>query len=266
MDNRLKLFIFDCDGTLVDSQEMIVAAMHQAYRAHDLDLPAREAVLGIVGLSLPVAFARLGAGVDGFPVAGLVEEYRAAFFALRSSGRHLEPLYPGARDAVEALAARPGVRLGIATGKSQRGVRAVLRCHGLIDRFHTIKTSDDAPSKPDPGMVLAAMEEAGVGPADTVVIGDTVFDVAMAHAAGCRAIGVTWGYHAADTLAGAGAHAVIEDFAALVPTLETMWDGEAGVFASATPLAPPLPACGERSPAEAQRRRVGGAPPPDVGQ
>jgi phosphoglycolate phosphatase len=239
MAKPLKLVIFDCDGTLVDSQDMIVAAMHQAYRSHDLEVPARETLLGIVGLSLPAAFARLGEGRDGFPVAGLVDQYRAAFFALRASEQHLEPLYPGARDAVEALAARPGVLLGVATGKSQRGVRAVLGRHGLLDRFCTIKTSDDAPSKPDPGMVLAAMAEAGVGPADTIVVGDTVFDIAMAAAAGCAAIGVTWGYHAADALAGAGAHAVIEDFAALVPTLEDMWRRRGLADA---PLAPPLPA------------------------
>ncbi len=113
---------------------------------------------------------------------------------------HLEPLYPGAADAVAALARRDDIVLGIATGKSQRGVRAVLARHGLLEHFITIKTADDAPSKPDPGMVLHAMSEAGVAADDTVVVGDTVYDIAMARAAGAAAIGVTWGYHPRDAL------------------------------------------------------------------
>ena len=74
---------------------------------------------------------------------------------MRQSGEQMEPLYPGAADAIVALARRDDVALGIATGKSQRGVRLVLTHHGLLDHFITIKTADDAPSKPDPGMVIA---------------------------------------------------------------------------------------------------------------
>ena len=127
------------------------------------------------------------------PVDGLVTCYKTAFAALRQSDQHLEPLYPGARAALDALGRRPDTLLGIATGKSQRGVRAVLGRHGLSERFATIQTADDAPSKPHPGMVLAAMRETGVPPRDTVVVGDTVFDVEMARAAGARAIGVAMG-------------------------------------------------------------------------
>jgi phosphoglycolate phosphatase len=136
---------------------------------------------------------------------------------------HLEPLYPGAAQAVSDLARRDDVVLGIATGKSQRGVRNVLARHGLLEHFITIMTADDAPSKPDPGMVLAAMREAGVAADDTVVVGDTVFDIAMARAAGAAAIGVTWGYHSGAALGEAGASALIEEFAALVPTLDKLW-------------------------------------------
>ena len=113
--------------------------------------------------------------------------------------------------------------LGIATGKSQRGVRLVLGHHGLLDHFITIKTADDAPSKPDPAMVVHAMREAGVEAADTVVVGDTVYDIAMARAAGAQAIGVAWGYHRAAALTESGAFAVIDDFADLIPTLDEIW-------------------------------------------
>jgi phosphoglycolate phosphatase len=202
---------------------MICAAMSAAYAAHDLPCPPRERILSIVGLSLAEAFARLGAGEGRVPLPTLVESYKAAFNGLRQSPEHLEPLFPGARAALDALSSRADIVLGIATGKSQRGVRAVLGHHDLLARFHTIKTADDAPSKPHPGMVQAAMDEAGVGPRDTIVVGDTVYDIAMARAAGARAIGVSWGYHAAEDLHAEGADIVIDDYAALLPALETLW-------------------------------------------
>jgi phosphoglycolate phosphatase len=224
MAKSLKLVIFDCDGTLVDSQHMILAAMHEVYGIHGIAVPDRETLLSVIGLSLPQAFEKLGNGAASFPVASLCDGYRASFQAMRAAQKHhLEPLYPGAADAVRSLARRDDIVLGIATGKSQRGVRAVLARHGLLEHFITIKTADDAPSKPHPGMVLDAMREAGIGAADTVVIGDTAFDIAMARAAGAPAIGVSWGYHPGDSLRAAGAFAVIDDFAALPGTLDTMW-------------------------------------------
>jgi phosphoglycolate phosphatase len=227
MTNTLKLIIFDCDGTLVDSQHMIVAAMHEAYRDHHLPVPARERLLSIVGLSLADAFRTLGEGHPDYPVTSLVDRYRAAYAALRQAQVHIEPLFPGARDTIEALARRPETMLGIATGKSRRGVEGVLARHHLLGHFLTIKTADDAPSKPDPAMVIEAMRETGAMPADTVVIGDTAFDIKMARAAGVTGVGVAWGYHPPDALRAAGAVAVIEQFPELVPTLERMWAASA---------------------------------------
>ncbi|MGE3144911.1 MAG: HAD-IA family hydrolase [Pseudorhodoplanes sp.] len=226
------LILFDCDGTLVDSQQMICAAMQQAFADHNLACPPRPKVLAIVGLSLPVAVARLAEGRAGFPVDSIVERYKAAFFRMRQSGEYVEALYPGAREAVESLAAQPQVQLGIATGKSQRGVRAVLGHHGLLSHFSVIKTADDAPSKPHPGMVLDAMTETGAQPQHTVLIGDTSYDMQMARAAGVRAIGVNWGYHPVDALRAAGAQAVVESFAELarmldaIPSLRVRGEGD----------------------------------------
>jgi phosphoglycolate phosphatase len=222
MRKTLKLVVFDCDGTIVDSQHMICSAMTRAYEGHGMVAPARERMLSIVGLSLIEAFRVLGDDAPGYPVATLAEQYKNAFHALRASGAYMEPLYPGAAEAIAALALREDVVLGVATGKSQRGVRLVLGHHGLVDHFITIKTADDAPSKPDPGMVLAAMREAGVDARDTVVVGDTVYDMQMAQAAGASAIGVAWGYHSRDSLAATGA-TVIDDYATLVPTLDKIW-------------------------------------------
>lgn len=223
MANPLKLVVFDCDGTLVDSQLMIVSAMTSAYEAHGIALPQRETLLSVIGLSLMEAFTALGNGDKRFPVATMAEHYRDAFHAMRASGAVMEPLYPGAADAVADLAKREDVVLGIATGKSQRGVRMVLKHYGLLDHFVTIKTADDAPSKPHPGMVLDAMREAGAEPANTIVVGDTAYDVTMARAAGASAVGVTWGYHRTERLSDAGAHAVVETFPELMPTLDKIW-------------------------------------------
>jgi phosphoglycolate phosphatase len=220
--NPLKLVVFDCDGTLVDSQHMIVASMRQAFADHAREAPSREEILSIVGLSLPEAIGQL-IGEQDPQVDSLTEGYKTAFHALRAADKGMEPLYDGAREALDALAGRDDVIVGMATGKSQRGVRLVMGHHGLYDRFSVIKTADDAPSKPHPGMLIDAMAEMGVGPADTVMIGDTSFDMAMARAAGCAALGVSWGYHHPQDLADAGAHDVIHRFDALVPWLDGRW-------------------------------------------
>ena len=229
MNSRRKLIIFDCDGTLVDSQHMICAAMQQAYADHRLDCPPRETLLSIVGLSLTESFQRLSDGADGFPVESMVERYKAAFFAMRAAQTDMEPLFPGVREIVERLSAREDMVLGIATGKSQRGVRMVLGHHGLLQHFTTIKTADDAPSKPHPGMVNECMREAGVGGLQTVVVGDTTYDMEMAHAAGAFAIGVSWGYHPAQELRAARAHAVIDRCTDLSEWLDLIFSPKAFV-------------------------------------
>ncbi|WP_428030535.1 HAD-IA family hydrolase [Ancylobacter sp.] len=220
----MKLILFDCDGTLVDSQHVIVAAMGRAFARAALPMPPREAVLGIVGLSLVEAMQQLGEGAPGFPAERLADLYREAFRELRTEPDFHEPMYPGMRPLIDTLSARDDVLLGIATGKSQRGVAAVLGHHGLQGRFATIQTADDAPSKPHPAMVLQAMAATGAEPMDTVLIGDTSFDMVMARAAGARAIGVTWGYHARDLLQQSGAERLVSDADDLLRAIDAMWE------------------------------------------
>jgi phosphoglycolate phosphatase len=220
----MRLILFDVDGTLIDSQQMICAAMDDAYRHHGIAVPPREKLLSIVGLSLTDAFRRLAGGAD-HPIDGLTSRYKEAYFALREAGKHEAPLYPGALHAIEQLAKRKDMVLGLATGKSRRGVAAALSKYNFAGDFVTIQTSDTSPSKPHPDMVLSAMRETGITAADTVVIGDTAFDMEMARAAGAAGIGVSWGYHPAEDLRGAGAVAVIDDFASLGAALDALWPG-----------------------------------------
>lgn len=227
----MRLVVLDVDGTLVDSQALIVAAQRAAFAACGLPAPSRERSLSIVGLSLPEAFTAL-VGPRG-PVEALAEAYRQAFAKLRADPAHAEPLFPGAAETVSRLAARPDLVLGIATGKSRRGVAHLVERHGWGRLFATIQTADDAPSKPDPGMLIRAMAETGIKATATAMVGDTTFDIDMGRAAGVRAIGVAWGYHPVASLREAGAETVIGAFGELEPLL----DGESSSHSRRTPEA-----------------------------
>ncbi len=218
-----KLVIFDCDGTLVDSQDLIVQAMNQAFIEARLTPPPRQRTLSIVGLSLLEAMQVLvpeAAEDDQHQLAGL---YKHSFGQLVANTNRKEPLYEGAAETVRSLSNRADVVLGIATGKSQRGVRRVLAEHDLQECFVTLQTADDAPSKPHPAMIHQAMSEAGAEPRDTVMIGDTVYDLQMAKAAGVVAIGVDWGYHSPDDLRACSPDALLSNFSQLHNILEAFW-------------------------------------------
>jgi phosphoglycolate phosphatase len=223
----MKLVLFDCDGTIVDSQHAIVAAMEQAFAASGRPAPERRAVVSVVGLSLGRAIERLAPGVDHDGVLRLAEDYKAAFAQLRARPDHDEPLFPGAREAIDALSARDDVRLGIATGKSMRGVVTLLEREGLTHHFITIQTADTHPSKPDPSMILSALEETGIAPEQAVMVGDTTFDMEMARVAQIGAIGVGWGYHPLGALGSAGAHRLIDSYAELLPAIDSLLECEA---------------------------------------
>ncbi|MDQ2878898.1 MAG: HAD-IA family hydrolase [Pseudomonadota bacterium] len=204
--NRLALF--DCDGTLVDSQANICTAMERTFTAAALPVPSREGIRRVVGLSLVEVIRVLLPDADDTRHRALAEGYRATFFQMRISGQFdEEPLFDGIIVALDALAAA-GWMFGVATGKSDRGLAHVLAHHGLADRFVTLQTADRHPSKPHPSMIELAMTEAGAAPETTVMIGDTSYDMLMARAAGARALGAGWGYHPPHELIAAGAYDV----------------------------------------------------------
>ena len=207
----MKLVIFDCDGTLVDSQHNITAAMAYAFTAHGLAPPPVPEILSVVGLSLPESFRVLAGQHPLATQRTLAEHYRDAFASGKLERRQEEPLYPAIRETIAFLAELPNVRLGVATGKSKRGVARLFDRENWHGHFHTIQTADDHPSKPHPSMIRKAMAEAGASPAATVMVGDTAFDMEMARNAGVGAIGVAWGYHAPERLKEAGAHRILDD-------------------------------------------------------
>lgn len=202
-----RLAVFDCDGTLSDGQAAVCTAMEAAFAEAGLPAPDPRQVRRIVGLSLPQAVARLAPDAAAGAQAHAVDAYKQAFRRARMEGSLDEPLFGGIAELLARLHGS-GWLLGVATGKSERGLASCLKAHGVFDVFVTLQTADRHPSKPDPAMIEAAMAEAGAAPDDTVMIGDTVYDIDMARAAGCRAIGVAWGYHAPEELLAAGAEAV----------------------------------------------------------
>lgn len=219
----LRLILFDVDGTLVDSQGDIIAAMTRAFDGAGQVVPDRDAILSIVGLSLDVAIPRLAPDLPPDMHRSMVQGYKDAYMQLRADQGVAvsSPLYPGIRDLIETLHAVPHYLLGVATGKSRRGLDKLLDGHGLQKTFVTQQVSDHHPSKPHPAMIEAALSETGLDPAQAVMIGDTSFDMDMARAAGVTPIGVSWGYH--DRAALSAAHSVIDTASDLPDLLTRIW-------------------------------------------
>ena len=133
-------------------------------------------------------------------------------------------MYPGAKQVLADLGNAPEYVLGVATGKSRRGLDKLIEAHNLEGVFATQQVADFHPSKPHPSMIFAAMTETGTDPEHTVMIGDTSYDMDMAKAAGVRALGVNWGYHDRDRLS--GACGIIDRFEELSEGLNRLWSAE----------------------------------------
>ncbi len=211
----LKLAIWDMDGTIVDSREVISTAMMRAFESCGLEPPDYDRTRRIVGLGLEEACQRLAP--MGYPpdaLSRLVEAYRAAFVLRRRDRDFREPLYEGAVETLQRLAGNDWL-IAMATGKSRRGIAALFEMHPLAQYFDTIHCADDGPGKPHPAMVLEAMKATGAAGDETVMIGDATHDIEMGRNAGVHTVGVSWGFGRADELGAAGAHVIVDDFGAL---------------------------------------------------
>lgn len=219
----MKLVVFDMDGTLIDTHGLITEQMGVTFTGAGLPAPTPEASRRVIGLSLPVAIGQLVGSDDAELIDRLVASYRGNYRSSLDVSSDREPLFPGTRPMLDRLHKQPEMLLGIATGKGLNGVHRILGNHGLEKHFTTLQTPDHNPSKPHPGMLLRAMAETGAAPGDTIMIGDTVFDIELANAAGVRSIGVTWGYHEPSELVAAGAAAMIQHYDELDQTIERLW-------------------------------------------
>lgn len=207
----MKLVLFDCDGTLVDSAHLIHEVMGRTFRDFGMDAPEPAATRSIIGLTLDRAIARL-LGLDDVDAksSDMTAHYRSIFRPVRDEPGMQEPLYPGIRQLIDDISARDNLILGAVTGKSRRGLDTICDTHGFNTTFFVSRTADDCPSKPHPAMVLECCAHTGISAADTVVIGDSIYDMEMAKAAGARAIGVSWGYGSVEDLKRSGADVIVE--------------------------------------------------------
>ncbi|KQV81591.1 HAD-IA family hydrolase [Rhizobium sp. Root1220] len=202
----MKLALFDCDGTLVDSAALIHAVMARTFVDFGHARPELSQTKSIIGLTLDIAIARMQGKphVDDEAVA-MTAHYKAIYPGVREEVGVDVPLFPGIEPLIEALASQDEILIGAVTGKSRRGLVHILEAHGLAPHFIVSRTADDCPSKPHPAMVTECCSETKMNPADTIVIGDAIYDMQMAKAAGATAVGVSWGYASINDLLAAGA-------------------------------------------------------------
>ena len=193
---QLRLLVFDWDGTLMDSTASIVRAARAAIR--DLGLPERspDAIRDIIGLGLKESWTALFPELDARSYLPFVDRYRE-HFVLRERDR--SALYPGVEHTLGCLRAS-GWSLAVATGKSRAGLDHDLQRTGLSETFDASRTADETRSKPDPQMLCELLDELDIRPQATLMIGDTEYDLQMAHAAGVASLGITWGAHSEDRL------------------------------------------------------------------
>ena len=216
MARRFDLLVFDWDGTLMDSAAAITTALQCACRDLGFPVPSEERARYVIGLGLDDAMAHILPELDRASYPRLRERYRAHF--LEQDAR--TSLFEGAAETISGLHAR-GYLLGVATGKSRRGLERALSATGLKQYFHATRCADETLSKPHPAMLLELMEELAVPRDRTLMIGDTTHDMGMAHAAGVPRLAVAYGAHAREALLSFEPVACMDDLDALRQWIRT---------------------------------------------
>lgn len=213
----IKLLICDWDGTLMDSEATIVAAMSAAYRALGLPSPEYTAIRHIIGLSLEHAVARLSPDLDVPLRAEVVAGYRRQYATIADTPL----LFPGVRETLVALQSS-GLYLAVATGKSRAGLARALTQTGLGTLFVTTRTADESAPKPSPAMLYEILDDLDLDPHEACMLGDTEYDLAMAAAAGMHGAAVSYGAHAPDQLRRHRPAFMLDEFAELPANLAAL--------------------------------------------
>ena len=221
----MRLILFDVDGTLIDSKAIIHESMRLTFQRWGYAEPSCEATRGLIGLTLDSAIASLlGRDIDDETLA-MVSDYKDIYLQLSRQPEMQSLPFAGITAMIDRLARRNDVMLGLATGKSRRGVSRMLETPHFSGRFAVSRCADDCPSKPHPAMVLECCDEAGISPSRTLVVGDTSFDMEMASAARATGLGVSWGNHPTGHMLSAGACAVAHSSPALQKMVDDWLDG-----------------------------------------
>jgi len=194
MSEKIKLIVFDWDGTLMDSEAQIVTCLHAAIADLGLEPMDDLTVKNVIGLGLREAIDTLVPGRDERFQQAFVDSYRNYWF--QSTGSQL---FEGVPEVLDSLRQQQ-LLLGIATGKARRGLDRALGETDLATLFHATRCADEAPSKPHPRMLMEIMAELDVLPGETLMVGDTEYDMEMASNAGVAKIAVRTGVHTQERL------------------------------------------------------------------
>lgn len=190
MNNPVRLLVFDWDGTLVDSLERIVASMHHAATHCGIPRCKDTEIHAIIGLSLEHAYFRLYPQAE---LAALCEPFRQAYSThYLSLEQEPSPFYPGVQDALDNFRSA-GYQLAVATGKSRKGLDRVLEGHRMQDFFDITRCADETRSKPDPLMLQQILQHCRQPASRAIMVGDSPFDLQMAHHAGMAPVAVSYG-------------------------------------------------------------------------
>ncbi|MET0116542.1 MAG: HAD-IA family hydrolase [Sedimenticola sp.] len=216
MSSRFKLLVFDWDGTLMDSEARIIACMKAAAADLQVEVPDSDSVRNIIGLGLVQAVESLFPGSAETLVSNMVERYRYHFLA---ADKTPSELFPGAEEALRHLEGE-GYLMAVATGKGRAGLDKVLDETGLGSLFHATRTADETFSKPNPEMLLQIMEELGSEARETLVIGDSEYDLLMANNANTDSLAVSYGVHETARLMQHSPLGCLDHINELVPWLE----------------------------------------------
>jgi phosphoglycolate phosphatase len=210
MVKRYDLLVFDWDGTVMDSTAVIAGSIQAACRDLGLPVPSDEAARHVIGMGLAGALRHAVPDAPEPMVEPLVERYRHHFLARDET----IPLFAGARELIAELHGA-GRWLAVATGKSRNGLNRAMQATGMQSYFQATRTADETFSKPHPAMLLEIMDELGIAPERTLMVGDTTHDLQMARNAGVDAVGMTHGAHPEDQLRALQPLALLDDFAGL---------------------------------------------------
>lgn len=192
----LRLVVFDWDGTLMDSEARIVDSMQQAIASLGLPPRPRPALSNVIGLGLMEALAGLYPDQDDAVLAAMVDVYREQFLGVNPVP---QTPFAGAEETLLWLAEQP-VTLAVATGKARRGLQRAFDESGFGTFFAHSRCADETASKPDPRMLLELIDSVGVDPAQTLMVGDTEYDMEMAQRAGVHSLAVSYGVHELERL------------------------------------------------------------------
>lgn len=218
------LIVFDWDGTLMDSEAKIVGCMLAAATEAGLAPPQREDARGVIGLALREAVTTLFPGIDDASRERIIERYRHHYLV---GSTIPSELFAGVKEMLQALSSQ-GYFMAVATGKGRRGLDQVMDEQGVRHLFDYTRCADETRSKPHPQMLWEIMDRLGVAPAETLMVGDTDYDLLMAANAGVPALAVGYGVQSRARLLACGPLGCVDSIAELSEWLFALGGAEAG--------------------------------------